>query len=236
MQKSLLLLAALAVATSTLAQTVAPAPLAVPMTPPPGAAPAPGLSEEALHSLSRRCEAESFHALHMARNYLLGGRNRDHVLPYVDKTSKEDVALAEELFKRADAGEVRHHAPFAAEKFATCAERSGLTLAQPQPFTARCLAHLDVPFFLYAGKERGLDRAAAIGETEFRLKDRVLYPATLIQAAADQVYRSRTFDEVQGGMSRQFWSCMGSYQPEPPAAQQAAPQRPATPAKDKPAS
>src|SRR4051812_20487172 len=53
------------------------------------------------------CSSEGLLALHMARSYISSNRDRNAVLPYIGP-SAFDKALAAELFRRVDAGEIAY--------------------------------------------------------------------------------------------------------------------------------
>jgi hypothetical protein len=76
------------------------------------------------------CSSEGLLALHMARSYISGKRDRNEVLPYIGK-SAFDQEMAANLFKRVDAGEIAYHFDFATDKLYGCAARRGLPIAQP---------------------------------------------------------------------------------------------------------
>lgn len=153
------------------------------------------------------CESEAFLSLNVARNYLLFGRKRDNVLPYLSN-SAFDQDLAQELFRRADANEIRHHAQFAAEKLAACAKRTGQDFSRPTFVVESCFAKVDIPFFLYNALEEKASKDDAIASTEKSLPNRDLYPAALIREVADRLYPSSSLDQTRRTMRSLFWNCV----------------------------
>jgi hypothetical protein len=153
------------------------------------------------------CESEAFMSLNMARNYLLGGKKREAVTPYIGN-SAFDQELSAELFRRVDSGEIVHHAQFATEKLYDCAAREGANLDQVRTVTKACFAKVDLPFFLYLAKEEGLGKTEAIARVERQLTDRELYPSALASTVAERIYLAPDIRQVQRTMRALFWSCM----------------------------
>jgi len=154
----------------------------------------------------KTCESESFLALSVARNYLLGGK-KEAVTPYLSD-SAFDQALAEQLFRQAEAGELKHHSQFAADKLLACASREGVALEQTKTTVEACFVKVDVPFFLYLGKEEGLSKSDAIAKVERTLPDRNTFPSPLIAAVAERVFAASSVQQVQRSSRAMFWSCM----------------------------
>ncbi len=153
------------------------------------------------------CESEAFLSLNIARNYLLSGKKSEAVTPYLSD-STFDQELASELFRRADSGDIKQHAKFAAEKLYACAAREGGDLDQPRVVAEACFAKVDIPFFLYSAKEDGLSKSEAIAKVEKLLADQQQFPTALISAVADRIYPSAGVQQVQRSMRALFWSCM----------------------------
>jgi hypothetical protein len=155
----------------------------------------------------RMCDAEGFMALNIGRNYMLGKRDRESVLPYV---RGDDFAekLALELFDRVDKGEVKHYADFAAEKLYDCAQRQGMDLREPVAKAKICYARADIPFFLHGHRQAGLERPTAEARTSARLKNRDVYPPELIRAVGQAVYSGTDAPDLRKLMGMVFWSCL----------------------------
>ncbi|HWI83662.1 hypothetical protein [Ramlibacter sp.] len=178
------------------------------LLPPQANAQAPsGGAASAGRAAFRLCDAEGFMALNMGRNYMLGRRDRESVLPYV-RGDEFGQKLALELFDRVDKGEVKHYADFAAEKLYDCARRQNMALPEPVAKAKICYARADIPFFLHADRQAGLDRPAAEEKTAARLKNRELYPPALIGAVAQAVYDGADAPDLRQLMGMVFWSCL----------------------------
>ena len=68
----------------------------------------------------RVCDDRAFLAVSMARNYLMTGRNKDMVLPQLQGNPAAE-AMANELFRRVEANEIKHPGQFAADVLMQCA-------------------------------------------------------------------------------------------------------------------
>lgn len=98
----------------------------------------------------------------MARQYLLSGKSRESVSPYLG-SNKFDESLANDLFRRTDAGDIKHHATFAADKLYACNTREkAQQLTASRAVAEMCFTTVDIPFFLYIAMEEKLSKAAAI--------------------------------------------------------------------------
>lgn len=166
-------------------------------------------SDEDAERTFRLCDSEGFMALNMGRNYMLGKRDKANVLPYLRADDEFAQDMAKELFRRVDAGEIRHYADFAAEKLHACSRREKMELTQPAEKTRLCYARADVPFFVGSDKEDGLSKSRAVAQTAKRLVDRALYPERLISVAADMLYDDPPMD-MRKAMGMVFWSCMNA--------------------------
>ncbi len=153
------------------------------------------------------CESEAFLSLNVARNYLLFGRQRENVLPYLSK-AQFDQDLAQELFRRVEANEIRHHAQFAAEKLAACAMRTGQEFSRPKFVVESCFAKVDIPFFLFNSLEEKASKEDAVANAEKLLPNRDSYPAALIREVAERLYPSATLEQTQRTMRSLFWNCV----------------------------
>jgi hypothetical protein len=153
------------------------------------------------------CDSEGGLALAIARNYFLSGRKEEQVLPYVgDK--QPGLGLAQKLFRESAAGKVSHHADFATEVLFECASREGLALDKPNALVRMCFARVDIPFFLQTLRRRGVEKGEAITRLETMLKDRDIYPESMIQATAQSVYSDDAGSDANKLMGTVFWSCV----------------------------
>src|SRR5688572_19904636 len=85
----------------------------------------------------RTCDDRAFLALTMARNYLMTGRNRDMVLPHLNG-DQDAEAMADELFRRVEANEIRHPGQFAADVLIQCASDEKLKVGASRSLIATC--------------------------------------------------------------------------------------------------
>ena len=152
------------------------------------------------------CDAEGFRALNTARQYLVLKDSKDHIRSYLG-TSPNAQAFMQDFFTRADAGQIKSHAVFAAEKLYACADREGLNIGKPRAVAEACYARADIPFFLVGVKANTPGKREGVRKVEAILKDRTLYPEPLITATADAVYSSPAPD-TQKLMGTVFWSCV----------------------------
>lgn len=153
------------------------------------------------------CDAEGSTALAAGRTYFLNGKKKESVLSYV-RSSGLDQNLAQELFQRVGTGEIIHYADFAVDKLYSCAEREGLTIGKPKEKARICYARVDIPFFLYLFMKEGINKKGAIDKTVATLKNRSVYPESLITAVADGIYPSASLKESHKIMGTVFWTCL----------------------------
>lgn len=153
------------------------------------------------------CDTEGGLALAIARNYFLSGRKEEQVLPYVGDR-QPGLGLAQKLFREAAAGKVSHHSDFATEVLFECASREGMTLDKPSALVRTCFARVDIPFFLQTLRRRGLAKDEAIERLETMLKDRDIYPESLIRVTAQTVYSDDTGSDPDKLMGTVFWGCV----------------------------
>ncbi|MFM8899104.1 MAG: hypothetical protein ACKOF9_04040 [Burkholderiales bacterium] len=153
------------------------------------------------------CESEAFMSLSVARQYIASGKDRSSVLPYVGETL-DNKTLAEEVFRRVDAGQIRHHATFATEKLYECASREGAALTVPPKEAELCFAKVDIPFLLFLAKENGLSKADAIARVGQQTRNQGQVPSALVSSVAERVYPSSTVEQTNRTMRALFWSCM----------------------------
>jgi hypothetical protein len=165
----------------------------------------------------RVCDARAFLVMNIARNYMMTGRNRQAVLPHLDDDAAAQ-ALAEEVFRRVDAGEVRHPGELAAETLFQCAAERGISVGAPRQRVAVCFTRTDVAFFMHVERSAGVVRQQAVSKVQARLKSRELYPAALINEVAEAVYAPPQLPDVRQLMGAVAWACIK----QPPSAASAA--------------
>jgi hypothetical protein len=153
------------------------------------------------------CEAEGQLALHMARTYFMNGRKADQLL--TSKTDSEaNLQLVLELVEKVGSGEVKHYADFATERLYACAKRVDLVIDKPTYLARACYARVDIPHFLYLFKQTGSNKDAAISKVTSMLKDRNVYPESLIGIVADMVYTVPPQEPYERLLNRIFWTCL----------------------------
>lgn len=177
------------------------------------AQPQPGGNAQAAFRL---CDARAFVAMNIARTYLLEGRNKDQVLAYV-KDNQWGQAMARELFRRDEAGALKHHAEFATDILYQCAIQEGVTVGVPKSTAQVCLARSDIAFHLHADRSQGLVRQEAVARTTARLTPRALYPTSLVNAVADAVFSPAELPELRKISGQVVWACINS-KPAPASA------------------
>jgi hypothetical protein len=165
----------------------------------------------------RACDAQAFLALSMSRNYLMAGRNRELVRPHVQGNAMGE-AMAEEMYNKADAGEISHPGQFAAEVLFRCATEAKLRVGASRQRVATCFTRTDVAFFLHGERERGVVRQQAVSNVLKRLTVRELYPTSLVNTVAEAVYKPEKSPDLQRLMGALAWTCIN----QPPAAASAA--------------
>lgn len=165
----------------------------------------------------RACDAQAFLALNMARNYMMSDRNRGLVMPQVEGSAM-GKAMAEELFRRVDAGEIRHPGEFAADTLFQCAGQLKLRVGASRSHAAVCFTRTDVAFLMHLERGKGVERQKAMSNVSAKLTVRELYPMALIQQVAEAVYKPAQPPDLQRLMGAVAWGCIG----RPPAAASAA--------------
>ena len=155
----------------------------------------------------RTCDDRAFLALTMARNYLMTGRNRDMVLPHLNG-NQDAEAMADELFRRVEANEIRHPGQFAADVLIQCASDEKLTVGASRSLIATCFVRTDVAFFLHAARADNLTQVEAVRRVSGRLKARDLYPMSLINDVSEIVYRPAQAPELRPLMGAMAWGCI----------------------------
>ena len=179
------------------------------------AQPTPDASRDAFQA----CDDRAFLALTMARNYLMTGRNKDMVLPHL-KGNPDAEAMAEELFRRVEANEIRHPGEFAADVLMQCASEQKLKVGASRSLIATCFVRTDVAFFMHGGRADNLTQVEAVRRVSGRLKARDLYPMWLITDISEAVYRPAQAPELRPLMGAVAWGCIqrrGAASAAPPA-------------------
>lgn len=162
--------------------------------------------DDAQHGF-RLCDDRAFLALNMARNYLMTGRNKELVSPIV-KGSLVGEAMAEELFRRVEANEIRHPGQFAADVLIRCASDENIKVGAARPLLATCFVRTDVAFFMHASRVDNLPQIDAMTKVSGRLKARDLYPMWLISDVNDAVYRPAQTPDLRQLMGAVAWGCV----------------------------
>jgi len=155
----------------------------------------------------RDCNDRAFLALGIARNYLMTDRNREAVLPHL-KGNASAEAMAEELFRRVEAGEVRYPGQYAADTLFQCARDAGLRVGVTRSHAALCFTRTDIAFFLHAERARHVVKQGAVANVLKRLTVRRLYPTALVNQVAEAVYGPSENPPLQPLMEALAWSCI----------------------------
>jgi hypothetical protein len=167
------------------------------------AQPTSDASRNAFHT----CDDRAFLALTMARNYLMTGRNKDLVLPHLNGNADAE-AMAEELFRRVEANEIRHPGQFAADVLTQCASDEKLKVGASRSLVATCFVRTDVAFFMHGSRADNLTQVEAVRRVSGRLKARDLYPMWLITDISEAVYRPAQAPELRPLMGAVAWGCI----------------------------
>ena len=162
----------------------------------------------------RICDAKAFLALNIARNYMMTGRDRQAVVPHL-KGDAAAEAMAEEIFRRVDADEIRHPGEVAADALFECAAQQKMRVGAPRQQVALCFTRTDIVFFLHFERSNHVIRQTAVSKVQARLTSRELYPAALIGTMADAVYAPPELPDLRQLMGRTAWACINR---PPPAA------------------
>jgi hypothetical protein len=171
----------------------------------------------ASHESFRICDDKAFLALTIARNYMATGRDRRAVVPHL-KGDAAAEAMAEEVFRRADAEEIRHPGEAAAHVLFECAAQRKIAVGAPRQQVALCFTRTDIVFFLHFERSNHVVRQTAVSKVQARLTSRELYPAALISAMGEAVYAPPELPDLRQSMSRAAWACIN----RPPSAASAA--------------
>ena len=155
----------------------------------------------------RTCDDRAFLALSMARNYLMTGRTKDMVLPHLNG-NRDAEAMADDLFRRVEANEIRHPGEFAADVLIQCAADEKLKVGASRSLIATCFVRTDVAFFLHASRADNVTQVEAVRRVSGRLKARDLYPMALINDVSEAVYRPAQAPELRPLMGAVAWGCI----------------------------
>lgn len=162
---------------------------------------------DAAREAFRACDAQAFLALNIARNYLMSERNRSLVMPYVEGSPMAQ-AMAEELFRRVEAGEIRHPGQFAADTLFQCAAEMKMRVGASRARAALCFTRTDIAFFLHAERDKKVVRQQAVSNVSKRLSVRGLYPTALINSVAAAVYTPAQPPDLRQLMGAVAWGCI----------------------------
>lgn len=158
----------------------------------------------------RLCNARTFVAMTIARNYLSDTtKNKQAVLGAV-KDHPWGKTLAQQLFRRDEAGELKHPAEFAADVLYQCAITERLSVGAPKNVARVCLARSDIAFYLHGDRAQGLVQQEAVARTTARLVPREMYPTALVNAMADAVYAPKELPDLRAISDRMLWACINS--------------------------
>src|SRR5512138_2986163 len=158
-------------------------------------------------SAFKACDAQAFLALNIARNYLMSDRNRGLVMPHVEGSAIGE-AMAEDLFRRVESGEIRHPGQFAADTLFKCADELKLRVGASRADGGICFTRTDVAFFLHSQRSNGAKRQQAVSAAAATLKVRELYPMALINQVAEAVYRPAQPPDLRQLMGTVAWGCI----------------------------
>lgn len=155
----------------------------------------------------RLCDSRTFIAVAMGRVYLYEGRDRQRVLTLV-KNDNWARPLAENLIRRADAGEIVHPAQFATEVLFQCAISEAIQVGASRADAQLCIARTDIAAELHEARARGVSRAQAVARTSGRLKPPELYPPAMVNTLADVIYRAQSPPSLRTLSSEVLWGCL----------------------------
>jgi hypothetical protein len=155
----------------------------------------------------RVCDDRAFLAVSMARNYLMTGRNKDMVLPQLQGNPAAE-AMADQLFRRVEANEIRHPGQFAADVLMQCADERQLKVGASRQLLATCFVRSDVAFLMHASRGDKLTQVQAITRVSGRLGARDLYPMWLIREVSEAVYQPVETPELRQLTGAVAWSCV----------------------------
>ncbi|HEU5297358.1 MAG TPA: hypothetical protein VFU71_21450 [Burkholderiaceae bacterium] len=163
------------------------------------------------------CDAQAFLALNTARNYMMAGRNKELVEPYI-KDDPQGRAIADEVYRQVDAGQVHHPGELAADALFKCAAEQTMTVGAPRQQVALCFTRTDIAFFLHLERSKHVVRQSAVPNVLGRLTSRELYPVALVNQVAEAVYAPPELPDLQQVMRAVAWTCINQRPPTVKAA------------------
>jgi hypothetical protein len=166
-----------------------------------------GQADSAQRESFRLCDARAFLALNIARNYMMTGRNRQAVVPHLQGDAAAE-AMAEDVFRRVDAGQVGHPGEVAADVLFECAAQQKVNVGAPRKQVALCFTRTDIAFFLHIERSNKVVRQQAVSKVQARLKSRELYPTALINTVAEAVYAPPQLPDLRQLMGKVAWACI----------------------------
>lgn len=166
-----------------------------------------GQADSAQRESFRLCDARAFLALNIARNYMMTGRNRQAVVPHLQGDATAE-AMAEDVFRRVDAGQVGHPGEVAADVLFECAAQQKVNVGAPRKQVASCFTRTDIAFFLHIERSNNVVRQQAVSKVQARLKSRELYPTALINTVAEAVYAPPQLPDLRQLMGKVAWACI----------------------------
>ena len=122
--------------------------------------------------------------------------------------------MAEDIFRRVDAGTVRHPGEVAADVLFECAAQQKISVGAPRQQVALCFTRTDVAFLLHLERSNQVVRQQAVSKVQARLKSRELYPMALINTVAEAVYAPSQLPDLRQLMGSVAWGCIN----RPPSA------------------
>jgi len=158
------------------------------------------------------CDAQAFLALNIARNYMMSGRKKELVEPYI-KDDPLGRAMADEVYGQVDAGLVHHPGELAADALFKCAAEQKMTVGAPRQQVALCFTRTDVAFFLHLERSQQVVRQSAVPKVLGRLTSRELYPVALVNQVAEAVYAPPELPDLQQLMRSVAWTCINQRPP-----------------------
>jgi hypothetical protein len=171
-----------------------------------------GPAGDARREAFRVCDAKSFLALNIARNYMMTDRNREAVIPHLQNDATA-MSMAENVFHRVDAGQVRHPGEVAAVVLFECAAQQKMDVGAPRRQVALCFTRTDVAFFMHLERSNGVSRQSAVSKVQARLSSRELYPISLIFQVAEAVYAPPELPALRPLMGNIAWGCINRASP-----------------------
>jgi len=181
------------------------------------AAPSHAQPSPASRTAFQACDAQAFVAMNITRNYMMSGRNKELIEPHI-KDSELGRAIADQVYRRVDAGQVRHPGEMAADVLFKCAAEQKVTVGASRQRVALCFTRTDVAFFLHLERSEQVPRQQAVSKVLARLTSRELYPVALVNQVAEAVYAPTELPDLQQLTRAVAWTCINQKAPAAPAA------------------